>query len=292
MSTHTSDEKTFTADASNRGFCKHCGTSRAVHVAIGAAFHCPPVATPGAHFTGEDSVRQTAESSGPRELLTSNGNDELVWKVCESIRDSFSHCEKCSAEIDSPYGKGKQGCRLHAEEVIALVRGSSETRATPAAVLQWAVNSFGAIALNRDERAARMTEEAIEVAQVEGVPLEVIQRIAARVYSRPVGELGQEIGGLLVGLYALAANSGVDTDAEFRREFNRVLSKPKEWWARKHAEKVAAGTADLSPTQKALEPQCLCGCYSGGCGRDTGCLCDSTCPCGATNGPPAKGKGE
>lgn len=140
---------------------------------------------------------------------------------------------------------------------IPTPRPAPETVGTPAAVLQWAVDSFGSIALNRDERAARMAEEAIEVAQVEGVPLEVMQRITARVYSRPVGELGQEVGGLVLGLYALAANAGVDIDAEFKREFDRVLSKPRDWWTRKHAEKVAAGTADLSPRPelKAAAPQ-------------------------------------
>ena len=55
-------------------------------------------------------------------------DDQLVWKVCESIRDFFEHCQKCPAEIDSPYGKGKQGCRLHAEEVIEIVRAHSSAR--------------------------------------------------------------------------------------------------------------------------------------------------------------------
>ena len=32
-------------------------------------------------------------------------------------------------------------------------------------------------------------------------------------------------------------------------------------------------------------PQCVCGCYSGGCGRPEGCRCDSTCPCGAAGKP-------
>lgn len=154
------------------------------------------------------------------------------------------------AQPEPTYGGKGRHRWLTDEEYAALcsIGSAHETKADPSAVLQWAVDSFGPTALNRDERAARVTEEAIEVAQVEGVPLEVIQRITERVYSRPVGELGQEIGGLMVCLYALAANCGVDFDAEFRREFARVLSKPRDWWQRKHAEKVAAGTADLSPT--------------------------------------------
>jgi len=32
------------------------------------------------------------------------------------------------------------------------------------------------------------------------------------------------------------------------------------------------------------QPRCLCGCYSGGCGRPEGCMCDKTCPCQAAGG--------
>jgi hypothetical protein len=119
-----------------------------------------------------------------------------------------------------------------------------------ARILAWAVASFGAVARNRDERAARLAEEAIEVAQAEGVSLEVIQRIAARVYSRPAGEIGREIGGVALTLEALAENLGRSADADCETELARVLAKPADHWRTKHAEKVAAGTADLSPTER------------------------------------------
>lgn len=122
-----------------------------------------------------------------------------------------------------------------------------EDKSRQARVLAWAVESFGEIAKNRDERAARLVEEAIEIAQAEGVPLDVLKRIAERVYERPAGELGQEIGGLGITLDALAENAGYDVRLETERELACILSKPKDWWARKHAEKVAAGTANLSP---------------------------------------------
>lgn len=114
-------------------------------------------------------------------------------------------------------------------------------------VLGWATESFGAIALNRDERAARLAEEAIEVAQTQGVPLSVIQRIARRVYERPPGEIGREIGGVGITVLSLAANLGRDFANDTRTEWQRVQSKTRDWWQQKHAEKVAAGTADLTP---------------------------------------------
>lgn len=121
-------------------------------------------------------------------------------------------------------------------------------------VLAWAVDNFGWIAKNRDERAVRLAEEAIEVAQAEGVPLDVVMTVAQRVYSRPVGDLKREIGGVAITLDALAENVGLSVTEEAEREFARVLSKDKDWWTRKHGEKVAAGTADLSPVEKGQEP--------------------------------------
>ena len=116
-------------------------------------------------------------------------------------------------------------------------------------VLAWAVENFGFIAKNRDERAVRLAEEAIEVAQAEGVPLDVVMTVAQRVYSRPAGDLRREVGGVAITLDALAENAGLSVSEEADRELARVLSKDKDWWTRKHGEKVRAGTADLSPVE-------------------------------------------
>lgn len=125
---------------------------------------------------------------------------------------------------------------------------SGSRKRTQKAVLDWAVRSFGNIAKNRDERAARLAEEAIEVAQVEGVSEDMIAAIARRVYERPPGELWQEIGGVGITLEALAENVGHSLEGDTEREWQRVLSKSQEWWEKKHAAKVAAGTANISPT--------------------------------------------
>jgi len=63
-------------------------------------------------------------------------------------------------------------------------------------ILTWAIDTFGEVAKNPHERAARLVEEAIEVAQAVGLPLDTVDIIAGRVYSRPPGELAQEIGNL------------------------------------------------------------------------------------------------
>lgn len=174
------------------------------------------------------------------------------------------HCSTCACGLShEPPDDQAVACALkHADSVVGdstdalalrrlaeAVRAAQPPGALPqqADVLQWAINSFGPIAKNRDERAARLAEEAIEVAQAEGVSLEIVQRIAARVYSRPPGELWQELGGLAITALAFADNVELSFSECAQSEWQRVLSKPRDWWQRKHAEKVAAGTADLSP---------------------------------------------
>lgn len=116
--------------------------------------------------------------------------------------------------------------------------------------LTWAVQNFGKVAKNHDERAARLVEEAVEICQVQGVSEEVIHRIVCRVYSRPVGRLEQEIGGTTLALMAVAENAGLSMDKCAEDEFNRVMQRDKQWWQWKHQEKVDAGCANLSPVQE------------------------------------------
>lgn len=117
----------------------------------------------------------------------------------------------------------------------------------PKAFLLWALNTFGPIAINRDERAARFIEEAIELVHTQELPREVLNRIADRVYSRPRGEAGKEIGQAMATLECLAENVGLSADAEAEREFARVQSIPQSEWPRRHDAKVALQIANLSP---------------------------------------------
>jgi NTP pyrophosphatase (non-canonical NTP hydrolase) len=116
-------------------------------------------------------------------------------------------------------------------------------------VYEWAISRFGLVATNVDERAARLLEEAVEIAQAAGVKLEIVERIARRTYSRPVSkDIGQEIGGCGITLLAFSEVVGCDFKNEIDREWNRVSTLPKEYWTKKHNEKVVDGTANLSPT--------------------------------------------
>ena len=109
----------------------------------------------------------------------------------------------------------------------------------PKAFLQWAIDTFGPVARNRDERAARFIEEALELVHAQCLPLVTVLRIAARVYERFPGEQAREIGQAMATLECLAENVGLSADAECEREFARVLTIPKEEWLKRHDAKVS-----------------------------------------------------
>lgn len=109
-------------------------------------------------------------------------------------------------------------------------------------ILNWAVTTFGPVALDPVERSARIVEEAVEVAQADGVPVAMLHAIIERAYSRPKDTVAKELGGLLVTVYACAALSDLDPQLLLSGEVDRVLSKPREHWAAKHDAKMVDGT--------------------------------------------------
>lgn len=123
----------------------------------------------------------------------------------------------------------------------AVLGGGKVSR--PDEILRWAIDTFGPIAADRHERAARFLEEAMELAQVEGVSHHIAKAIADRVYSRPTGTLTREVGQAQVTLECLAANVGVDADEEAAKEFDRVRSISPDKFRKKQAAKAAIGIA-------------------------------------------------
>ena len=116
----------------------------------------------------------------------------------------------------------------------------------PKALLAWAIRTFGPVAANRDERAARFIEEALELVQSEGLSESTALRIVWRVYSRPAGDIAREIGQAMACLECLAENIGLSADAEAHKEFGRVQSIPQEEWTRRHEAKVQQQIANLT----------------------------------------------
>lgn len=109
-------------------------------------------------------------------------------------------------------------------------------------VHRWCVAAFGDHdARSIPQRGLRLVEEAIETAQACGCDAAMLHRLVDHVYAKPVGELGQELGGLGVTLLALAEAAGLSADAAETAEIERVKAKPLEHFAARNAAKKAAG---------------------------------------------------
>lgn len=115
---------------------------------------------------------------------------------------------------------------------------------------------FGAaIAGDKVERNHRFLEEALELVQAAGCTKDEALRLVAYVYGRPVGELGQEVGGVMVTLAALCLAQSLDMHAEGERELERIWTKIETIRAKQAAKpkgsplpQAANGVELLDPT--------------------------------------------
>lgn len=111
-----------------------------------------------------------------------------------------------------------------------------------ALIWDWGVKAFGIDHMTSvPQRGLRLAEEAIELAQACDVKPEQLHKLIDYVYSRPVGPIKSEIGGVSVCLLALSMAVGVDADECEVEEINRVLSKPIEHFTKRNKEKNDAG---------------------------------------------------
>jgi len=111
------------------------------------------------------------------------------------------------------------------------------------AVFDWCHRAFGTTVSVDDlaERGRRFLEEAIELFQANGGTVEELIKVSGIVFGRPVGEVHQEIGGVMVTLYALAEVLGLSVEECEVAEIDRVLSKPIEHFQARQREKREMG---------------------------------------------------
>jgi hypothetical protein len=93
-------------------------------------------------------------------------------------------------------------------------------------IQKWMTACFGhEIMSDRVERNHRFLEEALELVQSCGTTQSEAQQLVDYVYSRPVGELAQEVGGVMVTLAGLCLAQGLDMNACGETELERVWTK-------------------------------------------------------------------
>lgn len=135
-------------------------------------------------------------------------------------------------------GTGKHSVSLEVNWKTMNTRDERQQR-----VYEWVRTTFGLANQDAHERALRFFEEAVELAQAEGVPENELVRIVQHVCAKPAGRPEQEAGGAGTTLLAYCASKGFSADDAERREFERVLTIPAEHFRQRHRVKSDAGIA-------------------------------------------------
>ncbi len=135
--------------------------------------------------------------------------------------------------------------RLSAPPIPATGGESFQARVQP-----WLMECFGAmIAGDREERNHRFLEEALELVQSCDCTASEAHQLVDYVYGRPVGELHQEVGGVMVTLAALCLANDADMHAAGWVELDRIWGKVEAIRAKQAAKpKHSPLPAALSPT--------------------------------------------
>lgn len=115
----------------------------------------------------------------------------------------------------------------------------SEARAKRA--FQWANDVYGLRARNSRIVAFRMLEEAMELAQTQGLSFEDMVRVAKYVSDRRPGDTKVEIGDLRFMLDTMATNLGLSVDSCHTDTLLRVQSLDPAKCLAKDDDKIAAG---------------------------------------------------
>jgi len=91
-------------------------------------------------------------------------------------------------------------------------------------VWKWLVDTFGSdISANKMERTLRVFEEVCEMVQAADLPHETARALLDEVYSKPPGELHQEVGGVMTTLSVFCHVYKLDMIEEGEREYRRIL---------------------------------------------------------------------
>jgi hypothetical protein len=137
--------------------------------------------------------------------------------------------------LSRPEGRMAFVCAINA---VFASRPAADESAKPfqARVQPWMMACFGAeIAGDRMERNHRFFEEATETVQANGMTRSEAHQLVDYTFDRPIGELHQEIGGVMVTLAALCLASGEDMHAAGETELARIWTKVEKIRAKQAA---------------------------------------------------------
>jgi NTP pyrophosphatase (non-canonical NTP hydrolase) len=108
--------------------------------------------------------------------------------------------------------------------------------------VDWGYRCFGMDhIIDKRVRSLRCAEEAVELAQACEVDKETMLKLVEVVYSRPVGDPKQEIGGVLVTAAIMANVFEATAHDLMLKELRRVLDKNPKHFANRNHDKETLG---------------------------------------------------
>lgn len=166
-------------------------------------------------------------------LLSHNG----IGQVADLIRDGEFDEHTC---IDIA-ARHRHQAEQRGGEVVAFQSG----------VDQWMDACFGdTIKADKVERCDRFIEEALEFVQAIGYSAERAHALVDYVFGRDIGEVNQEVGGVMVTLAAACNTVGVDIGAAAQAELARVWTKVEAIRAKQAAKPTGSALPIAHPTPK------------------------------------------
>lgn len=185
----------------------------------------------------------------------------LKWTPCPENREPCTECkgrgwhvgdchpqESCGACAGTGYAHPELAIGDLRQELEHLRTQAKQRTELPSRVFSWVRATFGETNAIPRERTLRFLEEAIELAQAEGIESDLIIKLLGHVYAKPTGTREQELGGIGVTLLAYCGSTGLSLDDSTEAELARVLEKNPEHFRERHNIKARAGVATTVAT--------------------------------------------
>ncbi|MDP2346759.1 MAG: hypothetical protein Q8N34_03430 [Gammaproteobacteria bacterium] len=154
---------------------------------------------------------------------------EPVWQLLEQRVDGLAPDNQVGTVTDQ-FAEGSLSIPLKHRQGAVLYHGqhlyASNFASFQIRVDHWMMACFGEeIAGDVVERNHRFLEEALELVQACGCTQAEAQELVSYVYGRPVGEMSQEVGGVMVTLAALCNAQKLNFFDLSEEELSRVWTK-------------------------------------------------------------------
>lgn len=220
--------------------CFHCGETFTTEGSARDHFGATPTAQPGCVLKvslGGERGLLMALRLAERELAGWQNEGTDIHAAMH--RQQTRHASALQSAEEAGYARGLK------DQTLALKTEESYQNR----VHDWMLECFGEqVAMNCTLRYMRFGEEALELMQSLGGSKEEALKLVDYVFSRPVGEPNQEVGGVMVTLAALCYANGLDMEACAEVELAKVWQRMPEIRAKQALKNAALADKPAGPT--------------------------------------------